>query len=118
MAPALCTTTRLHGDKEVSEASDFAARLRELREKAGLSQYALAKLAGISKQAIHQLEEGTNKPSWETVQKLALALGATCEAFVDPGLSVPDVEPAKRGRPRKAGPSGEKPKGKGKRGRT
>jgi transcriptional regulator with XRE-family HTH domain len=85
---------------EVPRTSDFAQRLRGLREKAGLSQYALAGLAGISKQAMNHLEAGRNEPGWETVQRLALALGVTCEAFVDPGLSLPGVEPARMGRPK------------------
>ena len=37
---------------------NFAARLTELREEAGLSQYALAQKSGVSKQALSRLEKG------------------------------------------------------------
>ena len=70
-------------------ASDFAARLKELREEAGISQYALAKAAGISKQAVNMLERGSNEPSWETVRKLARALRLDVTAFDVGELTVP-----------------------------
>jgi len=77
----------------------FAARLRELREKAGLTQPALAERAGMHKLGIAQLEQGRRKPTWATVVALAEALGVTCEAFLHPPA---DREPAGPGRPRKA----------------
>jgi DNA-binding XRE family transcriptional regulator len=70
-------------------ANDFAARLKELREEAGISQYALAKAAGISKQAVNMLERGSNEPSWETVRKLARALKLDVTAFDVGELTVP-----------------------------
>jgi transcriptional regulator with XRE-family HTH domain len=80
----------------------FAGRLKDLREGAGLSQYALAKRSGLSKQALSNLELGAREPTWETVQRLALALGVDCRAFVDPGLTLPPERPATgRGRPPK-----------------
>jgi transcriptional regulator with XRE-family HTH domain len=79
----------------------FAAKLKMLREEKGLSKYALARLSGLTGQAISSLESGRNQPNWDTVQRLAAALGATCEAFAE-GVQLPAVEPAKpRGRPRK-----------------
>lgn len=81
----------------------FADRLQELRETTGLSQYALAKRAGISKQAISRLELAEREPNWETVQRLALALGVDYGAFADPALTLPEQGPLpKRGRPPKA----------------
>jgi transcriptional regulator with XRE-family HTH domain len=77
----------------------FPARLRELRESAGLTQGDLAKRAGLSIAGVTQLEQGRRKPAWETVQKLAAALGVSCEAFNEPPAS---DDPAPRGRPRKA----------------
>jgi transcriptional regulator with XRE-family HTH domain len=96
----------------------FAERLRGLRENAGLSQYALAKKSGLTKQALSRLELGEREPTWQTVQLLAAALGVDCRAFVDPGLQPPPEEPARpRGRPRKdattgAAPAPKKPAGK------
>lgn len=81
----------------------FAERLKALREQKGISQYALAKLTGLTKQALSRLELSEREPTWNTVQLLALALDMDCTAFVDPSLTLPDLEPARpRGRPRKA----------------
>jgi transcriptional regulator with XRE-family HTH domain len=94
----------------MSEPSGFAAKLAQCREKKGLSQYALAKLTGLSKQAIFRLEDGQTEPTWRTVQLLALALGVDCRAFSDPGLELPEVEAARPvGRPKKT-PDAEAPK--------
>jgi transcriptional regulator with XRE-family HTH domain len=81
----------------------FSERLRALREDAGLSQYALAKRAGLSKQAISRLELSMNEPVWSTVQLLSAALGISCESFVDPELleRATPVEPKKPSRTRK-----------------
>jgi transcriptional regulator with XRE-family HTH domain len=63
----------------------FAAKLRTTRKEAGISQYALAKQIGVSKQFLSLLEFGRREPSWETVQKLADALGVQCSVFTDEG---------------------------------
>jgi transcriptional regulator with XRE-family HTH domain len=84
-------------------AKGFADRLRKTREGVGLSQYALAKASGLSKQAISRLELGDNEPSWQTVQLLASALGVDCREFADPTVKPPPTVEAKpRGRPSKA----------------
>jgi transcriptional regulator with XRE-family HTH domain len=94
--------------------SAFADRLRALREGAGLSQYALAKRSGLSKQALSNLELGNREPTWTTVQLLAVALGVNCEEFVDPNVRPPEQVPDRpRGRPRKD-PAAEESKRKGK----
>jgi len=68
-----------------------------------LSQYALAKKSGVTKQVLSRLELGTNGPSWETVQLLALALGVSCQTFVNDTLALPESSPrGKPGRPHKA----------------
>jgi transcriptional regulator with XRE-family HTH domain len=76
----------------------FHARLKELREKAGLTQGELAGHAGMSQAGIANLEQDRTKPAWETVQKLVAALGVSCEAFNEKAES---DEPSPRGRPRK-----------------
>jgi transcriptional regulator with XRE-family HTH domain len=81
----------------------FHAKLRELREAAKLSQADLANLAGVSKGGLADLEQDRYKPTWETVLKLAAALGVSCEAFNEPAES---DEKKSRGRPRKT-PAGE-----------
>jgi transcriptional regulator with XRE-family HTH domain len=96
------TAQQIQTGKHMTPAT-FAQRLQQLREEAGLSQYALAKKTGLTKQAVSRLELGQREPSWRTVQLLAAALGASCEAFTDPGLHLPEEKPpAPRGRPRKS----------------
>jgi transcriptional regulator with XRE-family HTH domain len=80
-------------------AENFAGRLKELRERAGLTQQQLADRAGMNKFGVAQLEQGRNKPSWESVLTLADALGVTPNDFTQAPAAVAD---AKRGRPRKA----------------
>ena len=59
----------------------FGARVRELREAAGLSQQALADLAGMHRQGVHKLEAGEREPAWGSVLALAKALGVSVAAF-------------------------------------
>lgn len=61
----------------------FAQRLRELRDKAGLSEAKLAKASGVSFASVHEYGSGRRHPSFLAVVKLAKALGVTCEAFAD-----------------------------------
>lgn len=67
----------------------FADRLRSLREAAGISQYRLAQLSGLTKQTLSRLELGESKPSWETVQALARALAVDVTVFVTEPPSQP-----------------------------
>src|SRR3954468_20894120 len=109
----------------------FGQRLAGLREAKGLTKYALAKLTGLTKQAISRIESEGRSPTWDTVQLLAKALGVTCEAFNDPGLALPPpAEKKPLGRPKKtpaaaqgetsaskaaSAPVGQKKPGRGKR---
>lgn len=49
----------------------FAERLREAREKRGLSQARLADEIGCSKSAISMYENGTRTPDFETMEAIA-----------------------------------------------
>jgi transcriptional regulator with XRE-family HTH domain len=92
----------------------FTRQLVALREAAGLSQYELARRSGLTKQAISRLEQGNQGPAWETVQRLALALGVDCRAFADPALQLPaDTEPKRRGRPPKSAAEPARPARRG-----
>lgn len=51
------------------------ALVREMRLAAGLSQRELAQRAGTSQPAIARYERGLAVPSWETLQRLAVACG-------------------------------------------
>lgn len=96
-------------------ADHFSARLKHLREAAGLTQQELATKAGFQRGAVARWELGTREPSWKNIVALANALGVSCEAFTE---EAPPVEPSGPGRPRKEPPAEEKPSGekaKGKR---
>ena len=60
---------------------DFTLRLKALRDESGYTQAQLAEKAGLSPQAIAALEQGTRGPTWETVRRLALALGVGEQDF-------------------------------------
>jgi transcriptional regulator with XRE-family HTH domain len=61
---------------------EFADKLRELREKANLTQEALARKANLSLGYVAKLEQGKANPSWTTVRALAKALGKTPNDFL------------------------------------
>jgi transcriptional regulator with XRE-family HTH domain len=68
----------------------FAERLRELREKAGLTQQQLADASGLPVGSLRNYEQGQREPYWQVVFRLAAALGVGCEAFADcEGAEVP-----------------------------
>lgn len=60
----------------------FAAILKRLREKAGLSQSQLAAAAGLSRQVVHNYENG-RRPPWDAVQSISKALGVSTDTFRD-----------------------------------
>ncbi len=62
---------------------EYGARLRTLRQRAGLTQQKLAQAAGLSVSAVGRLEQGGN-PSPETVAALAHALGIPIKALDPP----------------------------------
>jgi transcriptional regulator with XRE-family HTH domain len=80
------------------DPEQFAPRLKELREQAGLTQKALAEKAGLSQRAVSHWEQGLREPSWSNVLALATALGVDCLAFQQAPAAV--SEP-RRGRPAK-----------------
>ena len=49
--------------------------IRQLREKAGLSQEELADRAGLSRAWVSEIESGRKSPMWRTVEQLAKGLG-------------------------------------------
>lgn len=59
----------------------FGAKLKELRERAGLSQSELADRAGLSQRAISNWEADLRDPVWQNVRAICKALGVGCAAF-------------------------------------
>jgi transcriptional regulator with XRE-family HTH domain len=58
-------------------------KLKRLRESRGLSQYALAKKAKISRVYVNKLEEGRSDPTVGMLQRLAKALGVPVTALLE-----------------------------------
>lgn len=81
-----------------NESAWIGPRLREIRKSLGLTQEQLALRIDMPKGTLVNIEQGRTIPSWETVVKLAKALGVSCAEFMkkptDPG-TLP------RGRPKK-----------------
>ncbi|MCL2366123.1 MAG: helix-turn-helix domain-containing protein [Oscillospiraceae bacterium] len=61
---------------------DFGIRLRQEREKQGLTRFALAKLAHTEQGYIVQLERGSRSPSLRTFINLLSALGVSADALI------------------------------------
>jgi transcriptional regulator with XRE-family HTH domain len=55
----------------------LAAALRQLREDRYLTREALAFQAGITSGSLARIELGTAAPGWDTVRRLARALGVS-----------------------------------------
>jgi len=64
------------------EGEIFGRRLRELREKHGVTQNALAAASGLTEAYISNMENGFAVPSLTTVLRLAAALGCKVTALV------------------------------------
>jgi transcriptional regulator with XRE-family HTH domain len=106
------------GMEAVLDKKAFGARVKELREAAGLSQKELAERVGVSQRAVSHWEQELREPGILIAPALAEALGVELDAlFIEPK----EVPEPRRGRPRKdqgeppaaEGPKkGKKPKGK------
>ena len=60
-------------------------RLRELRKQRNLTQEVLAELSGVDQVTISYIEIGkVRNPHWETVSKIARALGVGVEELFKP----------------------------------
>lgn len=59
----------------------FAEVLRQLRERAGLSQEALAEKSGLDRTYISLLERAQRQPTLKTLVRLADALGTSLSAL-------------------------------------
>ncbi|HEV7427843.1 MAG TPA: helix-turn-helix transcriptional regulator [Thermoanaerobaculia bacterium] len=59
---------------ELSEAKIFGAAMKRWRERRGLTQDGLARLAGIASSYASHIERGENVPSLTIILKVCLAL--------------------------------------------
>ena len=67
----------------MSASETFGEKLRELRERAGLTQAELAEKLQTTQMIVSRWERGGRVPTWSAIQKLADALGVSTEAFRD-----------------------------------
>lgn len=82
----------------MADNAAFAARLKRLRKKAGMTQQELADASKVSIGGIRDLEQKKNGPTVETVKKLATALGVPESVLLDESEQ---PEPPRMGRPPK-----------------
>lgn len=68
-----------------NEIPGFGARLKGLRESAGLSQVKLAEAAGTHADSVVKLENGARSPSLELAGRIAEALGISVADLLPPG---------------------------------
>jgi transcriptional regulator with XRE-family HTH domain len=75
-------------------------RLGELRRAKGLTQEALARIAGVGVDSLRKYESGTRTPLLDTAAKIATALGCTLGVLggTEP---MPEAPPAARKRKEK-----------------
>ena len=66
---------RRAGYGEAKEAFDIAERVRQERERRGVTQAELAARIGSSQPALARLEAGGVTPSFDTLRRIAKALG-------------------------------------------
>ena len=93
----------------------FGKRLKELRQKAGLTQPQLAERAKLSKAGIANLEQGRTSPAWATLQALLGALDVSGEAFNQEPAERPEMgrgRPAKDASKREKEPLPKRPRGR------
>jgi predicted ATPase/transcriptional regulator with XRE-family HTH domain len=91
MIPHMTENTARSAPRGREEVTQFGARLRRLREAAGLTQEELASKAGLSARAISVLERGERKrPYPHTVRSIADALALTKEERTALFAAVPE----------------------------
>lgn len=73
-------------------------RLKEYRERAGLTQAQLAERAGVPRGTVSNMETSRTVPSWLAVVAVARALGLSLDELAKPSRR---AKSARRGRPRK-----------------
>jgi transcriptional regulator with XRE-family HTH domain len=68
--------------EQTTLSEKMGMKLRELREKSGLSQHNVGKRIGISRQAIHSIETGQTRLTMERFKRVLNALGYDFEIAI------------------------------------
>ncbi len=74
------------------ELEDIGARLREERDRVGISQRELARRIGLSASLISQIESGQSKPSVSTLYGIVTELGVSVDDIFGGNGAVADPE--------------------------
>lgn len=69
--------------KTISARLSFASNLRRVREAQGLSQEALADVAGLHRTYVGSVERGERNVSIDNIERLADALGVTPASLLE-----------------------------------
>ncbi len=77
--------------KQKRFGQDLESELKKLRERAGLSQSALAKLVGVTGKTVSNWERGVTRVdlSLSQVRELSSVLGVTLEELTNFVISIP-----------------------------
>ena len=65
---------------------NFGERLKKIRKEKKLSQNDVAIKMGVTQQTIAQYEKAENTPKYETIERLALALGVKISELLEPAV--------------------------------
>jgi transcriptional regulator with XRE-family HTH domain len=76
---------------------DVGGQLRELRQSIGVSMRELARMSGLSANALSMIERGKTSPSVSTLYKLANAIGVPITAFFRSEQTQKDIVICKEG---------------------
>ena len=74
----------------MGEVKKMIAKLKELRQKKGISQQALGEMLGVSATAVHKWEHGQSQPDIPALQKLSQIFGVSIDELCD--LLIPELE--------------------------
>lgn len=66
---------RRAGYRQAKDAFELAERVRQARKRMNITQAELAKRIGSTQPAIARLEAGGSTPSFDTLRRIAVALG-------------------------------------------
>lgn len=74
-----------------AQETTTGARLRTIRQARELSQHAIARMAGVSRQAVSDFESGLSDPSLRVALLLSRALGMSVEELFGPANPAPPI---------------------------
>lgn len=78
--------------------TEFGERLKDARERAGLTAYELSQRTGVDAQTIRRVERGETDPRLTTALILAAGVGKRINELTGPLPELPEYSPPPRGR--------------------